>query len=367
VVAHRYGLGNPPLSTPTKVATTGLLLLLLLSSSGVVALTLPNPPDRSAPANNQSLPLQSPNAQSFDGGVILVKDGSTDQNVSATEFVEEYYCIPHPTTVSKQFETAIAESLSGPLSSPQTSGVIDAVNSVRPPMKVNLNITVGALDLAGNLTYVMTGMVYNVTTYSVWVTTQQSPEAEQRVGYVVVSVPAQPQVTRFSQDLSGSSCSDFAMSKSGPGWTNPALSLGSPLKRFSTPPEGGFAPIFTYGTLKIESSAGVAGAAYIRPGENVTFLLPPGTYSAVADVTLFGIPFGVPSGTYSSQGAAAAQFTVSLTSVYDIWYGLEISAVVVFIALIFFIDSKLHLSRALVHASKYLSRKLHLWWRIVWD
>ncbi len=339
----------------------------MLSSSGALALTLPNPPSRSAPANNQNGPLQSPNMQSFDGGVILVKDESTDQNVSANEFVEEFYCIPHPSTVSKQFETAIGESLSGPLTTPQTSGVIDAVNSVRPPRTVNLNITVGGLDLAGNLTYVMTGMVYNVTTYSVWVTTQQSPAAEQRVGYIVVTVPAQPQVTRLSQDLSGSSCSDFAMSKSGPGWTNPALSLGNPLKRFSTPPEGGFAPVFTYGTMKIVSSAGVAGAAYIRPGENVTFLLPPGTYSAVADVTLFGIPFSVGSGTYSSKGVAAAQFTVSLTSVYDIWYGLEILVLIIIVAVILLLNSRLHLWRALVHAKKYFSRVFSSWRCTFWD
>ena len=352
-------------SRHAQAAVIGLLLLLLLSSSHAVALTLPNPPDRSAPANNQN--GAPPNAQSFAGGVLLVKDGSTDQNVSANEFVVEFLCIPHSPTVSKQFETSIGESISGPLSAAQASGVVDAMSSVRPPRLVNLTTTVGGLDLAGNLTYVMTGMTYNVTTYSVWVTTE-SPAAEQRVGYIVVSVPERPQVKESSQDLAGSSCSDYALSKTGAGWTSPALSLGSPLRPFEKLPEGGVGPIFTYGTVRVLSNAGVAGAANIRPGENATFTLPPGTYSAVADVTLFGIPFSVGSGTYSSPGgAAAAQFTVSLSSLNNIWYGLEIAATAILLAVFLFLAGRIHLWRALSHASKYFSRSLRSGWRRLWD
>jgi len=349
-----------------QAAVIGLLLLLLMSSSTAMALTVPNPPDKGAPANSQSGPL--PNAQSFAGGVLLVNDGSTDQNVSANEFVVEFLCIPHPPTISKQFETAVGESISGPLSTAQTSGVIDAMNSVRPPRMVSLTVTVGGLDLGGNLSYVMTGMTYNVTTYSVWVTTQQSSAAEQRVGYIVVSVPERPQVTETSQDLAGSSCSDYALSRAGPGWTNPAVSLGNPLGPFQKLPEGGVGPIFTYGTVKVLSNAGVAGAANIRPGENATFTLPPGTYSAVADVTLFGIPFSVGSGTYSSPGGAAtAQFTVSLASLNIIWYALEIAALAIFVGAFLFLAARIHLWRALAHASKYLSRVLHSGWRRFWD
>jgi hypothetical protein len=279
----------------------------------------------------------------------------------------EFLCIPHPPTISKQFETAIGESMSGPLSTAQTSGVLDATNSVRPPRMVKLTTTVGGLDLAGNLTYVMTGMMYNVTTYSVWVTSQ-SPAAEQRVGYIVVSVPERPHVTEFSQDLAGSSCSDYALSKAGAGWTSPALSLGNPLGPFQKLPEGGVSPIFTYGTVRVLSSAGVAGATSIRPGENATFTLPPGTYSAKADVTLFGISFSVGSGTFSSPGgAAAAQFTVSLAGLNIIWYGLEISALAIFVGVFLFIADRIHLWRALAHASKYFSRVLHSGWRRFWD
>ncbi|MDA4116188.1 MAG: hypothetical protein OK442_06505 [Thaumarchaeota archaeon] len=352
-----------------KVAVIGLVLLVLLSSSSAVALTLPNPPDRGAPANNQTGPL--PNAQSFAGGVFLVKDGSADQNVSANEFIAEYLCFEHNTTyVYKQFETGIGESVSGPLSAAEASGVIDATNSVRPPKTVGLPVTVGEEDLGGNLTYVLTGMVYNVTTYSVWTTTQQAPAVEQRAGYIVVSVPAQALATRSALDMAGSSCDSYALAKWGAGWgssvdnLNPLGWLDNPLGAFSTLPEGGLGPILSYGPVKVLSSSGVAGAAYLRPGENATFLLPPGSYSAVADVTLFGIPFSVGSGTYSSPGgAAAAQFTVSLTGVYNIFYGLEVVALVIVLAVVFLLNKWLHLWRALVHASKYLSRTFRSGWR----
>jgi hypothetical protein len=297
-----------------------------------------------------------------------VKDGSTDQNVSTNELIVEYYCIPHPAYISKQFETGIGESISGPLSTAQASGVTDAENSVRPPRLVNLTVTVGGLDLAGNITYVMTGMTYNVTTYSVWVTVQQSPPAEQRVGYIVVRVPERPTVNETSIDLSGSSCSNFAMSKSGPAWTSPALSLGNPFNLFSTPPQGGFAPILSYGTVKVRSSAGVAGAASIKPRENVTFVLPPGKYTAVADVALFGIPFGATLETYSTPaGATTAQFTVSLNNMYGLWYGFELLVLIIVVGVPLVLNHRLHLLRALVRASKYSGRGLRSAWRRFWD
>jgi hypothetical protein len=297
-----------------------------------------------------------------------VKDESTDQNMSANELIVEYYCIPHPAYISKQFETGIGESISGPLSTAQASGVIDAEDSIRPPRLVNLTITVGGLDLAGNITYVMTGMTYNVTTYSVWVTAQQSPPVEQRVGYIVVSVPELPTVNETSIDLSGSSCSDFAMSKSGPAWTSPALSLSSPLNPFSTPPQGGFAPILSYGTVKVLSGASVEGAANIKPGENVTFVLPPGKYTAVADVALFGIPFGATLETYSSAaGATTAQFTVSLNNMYNLWYGFELLVLIIVVGALLVLNLRLHLLRGLVHASKYSLRGLRSVWRRFWD
>jgi hypothetical protein len=76
----------------------------------------------------------------------------------------------------------------------------------------------------------------------------------------------------------------------------------------------------------------------------------------------------VGSGTYSSAGGAAtAQFTVSLASLNDIWYGLEIAALAILVGVFLFIAGRIHLWRALAHASKYFSRGFRSWWRRFWD
>jgi hypothetical protein len=346
----------------TKVAVIGLLLLLLLPFSDSMALTLPNPPDSSAPANNQNGQLPS-TTQSFTGGVSLVKDVSTYQNVSMKEFIASFFCATSSVSLARQYKTAIGESISGPISKDQSSGIIDAIDSVKPPVTVSLPLTLRGV-YGGNLTYFLTGITYNVTTYSVWITTQQSPPVEQRVGYVVVSVPERQQIGRSSTDLAGAFCPSIGNVRLSAGFGSGSWSwLTGPLGWFSIPPEGGLAPIITYGTVRVLSSAGVAGAARIRPGENATFVLPPGTYSAEADVVLFGVPLSVRTGTYSSpEGAGAARFTVSLTSVYSIWYALEVLALAILIVVIGILARKLHLWRAAVHGSARLSHALRSLW-----
>ena len=347
-----------------KVAAIGLLLLLLLSSSEAVALTLPNPPDRSAPANNQNGPLQSPDKQSFAGGVLLVKDGSSNQTTSMNKFVARFRCTAGSYTITKQYETEIGESISGPISNDQAVGITQAMNSVRPTKTIGLSMSVRGTSVGfGEITYSLAGITYNVTTYSVWTVTQPSPAAEQRVGYIVVSVPVQLQTKQASPDLSPD-CSNFTYAlpsrEFGAGFAPPdSLAwLYRPAIPTTTPPDGGFAPIITYGNLRVLSGAGVAGAANIRPGENATFLLPPGTYSAVDDVVLFGIPFAVGSGTYSSPpNAAAAQFAVSLENAMYVWYGLEALAAVILVAVIWVVGRKLRIGEVVIRAAERVSHE----------
>ena len=224
----------------------------------------------------------------------------------------------------------------------------------------------------------MHAMIYNVTTYSVWVANQQSPPVEQKVGYITVSIPERAVVTRLAQDLAGSSCDTYALLKYGAGFqststevyqgSSPLPFSNGPLAWIAAPPQGGFSPILNYGTVKVLSSAGVAGAASIKPGENVTFALPPGKYKAVADVALFGIPFAATLETYSSPaGAATAQFTVSLNNMYNLWYGFELLVLFIVVGILLVLNRRLHLFRALAHASKYSFGGLRSVWRRFWD
>lgn len=353
-----------------KVALVCLLFVLLLSSSEAMALTIPNPPDTSAPGNTQSGPLQ--NAQPFPGGVSLVKDTSVVQNVSANEYVVQFFCIEgHNPYVYKQFRTSVGESISGPITSEQASGIVDAVNSIAPPKAENITVTVGGIDTEGNITYIMTGMLYNVTTYSVWVTSQQSPALQQRVGYVVVSVPMKPVIERDFLDLTGSDCELYALTKWGPGWNSNASSsvirsssawLRDPLADIAALPVGGVPPIISYGPVSILSSAGVAAAAEINPGQNVTFALPPGSYTAVSKVDVLGISFSVNCGSYSSgAGATAAQFTVTLAGVENVWHEVEALGVIILVAVVLLIFWRFKLWPHVARAYRRVSRRIHDW------
>lgn len=293
-----------------------------------------------------------------------MKDGSSDENVSTNQLIVQFFCAPSTLHLAKQYRSEIAESISGPISNDQASGIVDAIDSVRPPATVSLPMTLAG-SYGGNLTWELTGITYKVTTYSVWVTTQPSPSAEQRVGYIVVSVPTKLQLGRTFQDLAGAFCPAIGDVKLGAGFGSASGSASGSGRGPLAPPDGGFAPILTYGRVRVLSGGSVSAAADVRPGENATFLLPPGAYSAVADVVLFGIPFSVGSGTYSSpQGATMAQFTVSLpSSVEDLWYGLEAAAVIVLVAVILIIARKWHLWAVVVRASMRLSHIL----RSAWD
>jgi hypothetical protein len=350
-----------PKRRPAKVAIIGLLVLLLLSSPDAFALTLPNPPDRSASANNQTGPLPSSNARSFTGGVLIVKDGSSDQLRITNEFAAEFFCQGGTYDLKKQYKTEIGESISGPISSDQAAGIVEAMNAVRPPRAVTLTARVGGVAFGiADIVFTLTGVTYNVTSYSIWVVSQSSPAVEQRVGYVVARVPTQLQIERNQPLLPGDCIPRFGFTQIGAGFApDPWAWVYQPVVTTTAPPDEGIPPIIAYGTVRVLSGSGIAGAAKIRAGENATFLLPPGIYSAVADVALFGIPFGVSSGTYSSaDGAAAAQFTVALTSVEYIWYGLEAFALIIIVAVILVIAKKLELWGFIIRAVRLVSLRL---------
>jgi hypothetical protein len=346
---------------PAKVAIIGLLVLLLLSASDAFALTLPNPPDRSAPANNQTGPLPPPNARSFTGGVLLVKDSSSNQNASTNEFAAEFFCQGGTYDIKKQYKTEIGESISGPISNDQTAGIIQAISAVGPPKTVTLTARVGGVAFGiSDIIFTLTGVTYNVTSYSIWVITQSSPAVEQRVGYFVTRVPVQLQIDRNQPQLPADCIARYGFTKIGVGFAPDALAwLYQPFVTTTAPPDVGVAPIMTYGPVRVFSGSNVAGTARIRAGENATFLLPPGIYSAVADVALFGIPFGVSSGTYSSpEGAAAAQFTVALASVEYIWYGLEAIALIIIVAVVLVIAKKIELWGLIIRSVRRVSLRL---------
>jgi hypothetical protein len=264
-----------------------------------------------------------------------VKDGTVTEKRPMNQFVANFYCTDGTKTISKQYKTEIGESISGPLSNDQTLGIIDAIKSVRPPPTVNLSVSVSG-DPTKNTTYTLTGVNWAITTYSIWVITQAGPPAqEQRVGYIVKAVPVQPPIVNVTAGPCPVNHSTPNVQYGEGFHSDPNAWLYQPFIQVLSPPNDGVWPFFQYGVVKVYSGGAIAAVSSIRPGENATFLLPPGTYSASADVVLFGIPFSISSGSVTSPpGATAIILTVTLTTEVEIWYALEAVAIIVVIAII---------------------------------
>jgi hypothetical protein len=325
-------------TTTTKVVALCFLLVLFFFSESASALSLPNPPDRSAPDNNMNGPIKSPTKQSFPPNILLVTDSVVKDNRPMNQFVANFYCTGGTKTITKQYKTEMGESISGPLTNDQTQGIIAAINSVRPKKTVNITVAVSG-DPNKNTTYTLTGVTYVTTTYSIWVITNPGPPAqEQRVGYIVTAVPQQPPTVSVAATPCPVNHSTPTI-QYGEGFTSdPNAWLYQPIIQILAPPDDGEWPFFQYGVVKVYSGGGIYAVSHIRPGENATFLLPPGSYSVSADVVLLGIPFSISGGSFTSPpGAIAILLNVSLTTEEQIWYGLEGAAAIILLAVVWLI------------------------------
>lgn len=281
-----------------------------------------------------------------------MKEGSSDQNVSASSEVAQFFCAGGDYRVSKPFSSSIGESMGSAISSEQAGGIIQALASLRPPKAVSLSTHVYSLAYGfGNTTYKLTAVTYNVTTYSVWIRTQQAPPVEHRVGYIAMGTPKQMQVVELSDDFGGAgTCPPLSFKEVGPAFRSDSSDWLHQLLAAMTP-DGGVASILTYGDVRIQSGGTTEGAASLRPGENASFLLPPGNYSAVSDVKLFGIPLSMSAGTQSSSVGSGVQLTVWLTTAEYMLYGLELLVATVLLIAIWLVGRKVGMWSALARAS----------------
>ena len=77
--------------------------------------------------------------------------------------------------------------------------------------------------------------------------------------------------------------------------------------------------------MKYEGTS-IAAAGLIRPGETLTFMLPPGSYEAKTALQLFGIPFQISAGTIAAE--VPIKLMVTLKVIEVVWYVLLFLGVV---------------------------------------
>jgi hypothetical protein len=272
--------------------------------------------------------------QSFTGGVLLTTDSTITSLNATNDFIANFYCSAGSRTITKQYKTQIGESITGPLTADQQSGVLEAIKAVRPPKTVPLTVNVNG-DPSKNTTYTLTGITYVTTTYSIWVITSTGPPStEQRIGYIVETVPQQPPKVSVESGPCPTNHSTPVVEYGAGFQEDPTAWLTQPIIETFSPPDDGISPIFSYGEVRVLSGGQVYAVSTIRPGENATFILPPGSYDVESDLVIFGIHLTISGGSVQSPpGAVAILLTVTLTTIEEIWYVLEIVVIIIVIVL----------------------------------
>ncbi|MDA4121124.1 MAG: hypothetical protein OK404_01805 [Thaumarchaeota archaeon] len=300
---------------------------------------LPNPPDRSNPANTVNGPLKGPGLKGpYTGGVLVKTEAPVVVVSPASEPVAEFDCAAGTKTIMKTFPITTGMSLSGPLSNSQTSGVIEAFNDVKPKDKtVTLTATVSG-DPTLIITYTLTGITYTRTIYDVYVITQAAPAIEQLAGFIVVDTPKSLQIDKTSTPCANTGQpmvvlgKDWHLNDTGPGFFDNFF-------RIFILPDDGLPPFFDYGKVYIYSGGSIYGGTDVRPGETVTFEVAPGTYTVSGDIGIFGIHISIPGQTVSPPAGQNISYMVIYVTlvVEEIIYIIIIIIVVVIIVVIYFI------------------------------
>ncbi|MBI3859605.1 MAG: hypothetical protein HY296_05125 [Thaumarchaeota archaeon] len=303
---------------------------------------LPDPPDPNDPANTVNGPLSGVSGGPYAGGVLIKKEADVGWTKPVNEFIAQFECTGGERTVTKAFPISIGESLHGPISGTQTQGIIDAINDVKPKDKtVKLSTTVSG-DPAKITTWTLTGIEYTRTTYDVYVITQAVPAMERLVGYIVIDTPKALDTSKEEKPC--------------PPPPTPMIELGTGYAEGNNPPpnsffdiffnilpDDGIPPFFDYGKVYIYTGGALYGGTDVRPGETVSFEVPPGTYTVSGEIGVFGLHFTIPGQTVSppaGQNIVGMIIEVTLTVIEIVWV-IIIIIVFVIILVAYFILRRL--------------------------
>lgn len=316
-------------------AFLAVMLVLLSLSPAVLAFSLPNPP---APNTTVNGPIGNPPPiGSFTGSVLLQKDQESHPVEAHNDFLAKFECVGGSQIVSKSIKSQFGESIQGPLTNDQTQGIIDAVKSVRPAPSVTLSTTITG-DPAKITTWTLTGIKFHETDYNVYVITQASPAVERLVGYIVTWEPEA--LMTNSTAVPCPAPAPVGTVEIGDGWshTTGPTPPENPSRSFwdiFTLPDDSFLGIFQYGKVYVYSGGSLVAGTDVRPGENVSLELPPGSYDVSSDVGIFGFHFSISGGHFSSEFPVILYVTLSVTEVvYAIVFVFVVIIIIVVVYLI---------------------------------
>jgi len=300
-------------SKPKPILFFALFIMFLLTLIPIVKADLPNPPPPGTTAGPQAF-----TGGPYTGGVLLKKVPQPDIVKPVNKIMGTIACL----AVSELYKfgevkSELGLSVQGPISDAQTQGIIDSIGAARPPKDIDLGTYVMEGSPTEIRTWTWTSTTYKHVHYEIWVVQSAGPPAVNRLaGYINTEIPDHANVVMTSLPCPTPATPSRTI------FPVPTTPLpNSFFDVFFPLPEDGFPPVIGYGKVTINGNGGTAAAGLVRPGETISFNLPPGTYTAQADMEFFGLHFGVSSGTYTTPpGATGVILSVTIVAIEQIVY-----------------------------------------------
>ncbi len=305
-----------------KILVASLIVLILVSAFSVPVLGLitdmPDPPTRP----NTVGPVSGV-GNTYGGGVLVIAEPQANVVEGRNKVLGRIEQTNEKKTAKVEEKSDWGLSMTGPVSNDEMQGILAAIKDLRPPRKVTLEYEMQGKDDERRL-WTQTGCVYEVVHYKIYIVRQAVPAQNELVGIMVVETPASIQAKMDSE-----ACPDpkpvVDVPQTGGGILD---AIGGFFHWLSVdlPNDLG---LYVFGTVKVYSGGGIAGVMHLRSGESKTIKLPPGSYTAKAEVRIIGIPLEFDVGRVSAD--VPILLTVTLSTVE---YGAIILVIVIIIIVI---------------------------------
>lgn len=308
-----------------------LLCSLFILSSILMTATadLPSAPDHTAIIG----PFNVSGKQSFQGGILLVPADPAAENPSFQNVNEYILTIEGAGEQTKQwtFKSIFGQSISGPIAKEEANGILQAIETVRPPKSYSISATMTGQE--GYITvWTLAKVVYDHNHYAIYHITQTNPtQTQELIGYINVEVPIRVDLTNTTTPIIDASFPTPTQVQNGP-LTNDLNGTLLPPQGWLPLPDDGLGPFIGYGHIDVYDywDDELWMCTDVRPGETVQMWLPEGDYDVEAEVSVFGIPFEVNGGHPSSDYPFKLEVTLIVgTLVYGIIGGFILLAVAI--------------------------------------
>ena len=305
-----------------KILVLCLISLILVSAFSVpvfaVITDMPDPPTRP-----NTVGAVSGTGNTYGGGILVIAEPQANVVADRNKELGRIEQTNEKKTAKVEEKSDWGLSMTGPVTNDEMQGILAAIKDLRPDRKVTLTYEMQGKDDERRL-WTQTGCEYEVVHHKIYVVRQAVPAQNELVGIMVVETPVEVKAKMDSEP-----CPDpkpvVVIPQTGGGILD-AIGGFFHWLLVDLPNDLG---LYVFGTVKVYSAGAIAGVMHLRSGESKTIKLPPGSYTARAEVRIIGIPLEF------DVGRASADVPIILTVFLDtVEYGAIILVIIIIIVVI---------------------------------